>query len=111
MESAKIFGYKKRISSIKLKILKYVGHTSACATIWPQGSDQIQFLTSLRKLWAILDLNRGPKDYESSALTAELMAQECTQKYIVTDNILEFFLVNGIKQGLRIINTFKMYFI
>ena len=25
--------------------------------------------------WAILDLNRGPKDYESSALTAELMAQ------------------------------------
>ena len=26
-------------------------------------------------LWAILDLNQGPKDYESSALTAELMAR------------------------------------
>lgn len=25
--------------------------------------------------WAILDLNQGPKDYESSALTAELMAR------------------------------------
>ena len=35
----------------------------------------IQFLTSLRKYWAILDLNQGPKDYESSALTAELMAR------------------------------------
>ena len=27
------------------------------------------------KLWAILDLNQGPKDYESSALTTELMAR------------------------------------
>ena len=27
--------------------------------------------------WAILDLNQGPKDYESSALTAELMARMC----------------------------------
>ena len=66
----------------------------------PFGLEEVikfNFLTSLRKLWAILDLNRGPKDYESSALTAELMAQGCTQKYIVTDNILEFFLVNGIK--------------
>ena len=26
-------------------------------------------------IWAVLDLNQGPKDYESSALTAELMAQ------------------------------------
>ena len=41
--------------------------------------------------WDILDLNRGPKDYESSALTAELMAQNCTKKYVVKDNILEVF--------------------
>lgn len=37
------------------------------------------------------DLDWGPKDYESSVLTDELMAQGCTQKYVVGDNILEFF--------------------
>ena len=35
----------------------------------------VYLLTSFRKYWAILDLNQGPKDYESSALTAELMAR------------------------------------
>ena len=35
----------------------------------------VYLLTSLCKYWAILDLNQGPKDYESSALTAELMAR------------------------------------
>ena len=74
-----------------------MGHTSACATVWPQGSDQIQFSHFVTKIVGHPGLNRGPKDYESTALTAELMAQGCTQKYIVTDNILEFFLVNGIK--------------
>ena len=42
------FGHKKRISSLSLEILNR---------------------------WAILDLNQGPRDYESPALTAELMAR------------------------------------
>ena len=37
------------------------------------------------------DLDWGPKDYESSVLTDELMAQGCTKKYVVGDNILEIF--------------------
>lgn len=42
-------------------------------------------------MWAMSDLNLRPKDYESSALTAELMARNCTKKYVVKDNILEIF--------------------
>ena len=33
----------------------------------------IQFLTSLRKYWAILDLNQGPKDYESVKILTRLL--------------------------------------
>ena len=38
----------------------------------PQGFD----FAGLVKRWAQLDLNQRPKDYESSALTAELWARD-----------------------------------
>ena len=43
----------------------------------------VMFLTSLRNSWAILDLGQGPSDYESPALTAELMAQITRKLYII----------------------------
>ena len=39
-------------------------------------------------MWAIRDLNPGPKDYESSALTAELMAQISRQINSSTNRIV-----------------------
>ena len=38
---------------------------------------------NLYENWAILDLNQGPKDYESSALTTELMARNDENHYII----------------------------
>ena len=38
-------------------------------------------------LWAILDLNQGPMDYESTALTAELMARKKESSRISTPRI------------------------
>lgn len=35
--------------------------------------------------WAILDLDQGPSDYESPALTAELMAQISRKLYTIED--------------------------
>ena len=39
------------------------------------GQKKHHLILVVCKYWAILDLNQGPKDYESSALTAELMAR------------------------------------
>ena len=50
------------------------------------------FLTSLRNIWAILDLNQGPKDYESSALTAELMARILQRKSLEKYTLNKFLL-------------------
>ena len=44
----------------------------------PGGALRLRFnvLTSFRSWWARSDLNREPKDYESSALTIELQARK-----------------------------------
>ena len=39
-----------------------------------------------------LDLIQGPRDYESPALTTELMARRGTKKYLIQYNILEIFI-------------------
>ena len=46
---------------------------------------KFNFLTSLRNYWAILDLKQEPRDYESPALTAELMAQISRKLYRIED--------------------------
>ena len=46
----------------------------------------VMFLTSLRNIWAILDLDQGPSDYEFPALTAELMAQISRKLYKIEDS-------------------------
>ena len=46
----------------------------------------VMFLTSLRNIWAILDLDQGPSDYESPALTAELMTKITRNLYIIEDS-------------------------
>ena len=61
----------------------------------PFGLEEVikfNFLTSLRKLWAILDLNQGPKDYESSALTAELMARILQRQSLEKYTLNKFLL-------------------
>ena len=53
---------------------------------------KFNFLTSLRNYWAILDLNQGPKDYESSALTAELMARILQRQSLEKYTLNKFLL-------------------
>ena len=50
--------------------------------IFDQKKTPPYFGGAFRKYWAILDLNQGPKDYESSALTAELMARMLSKNII-----------------------------
>ena len=45
-------------------------------------------------------MNLGPKDYESSALTAELMARNRTKSTTLNISFLRF-LVNGMGMGLN----------
>ena len=59
----------------------FVGHTALRPFVLLEVI-YVYFLTSLRKYWDILDLNQGPKDYESSALTAELISRPSTRKCI-----------------------------
>ena len=61
----------------------------------PFGLEEVikfNFLTSLRNYWAILDLNQGPKDYESSALTAELMARILQRQSLEKYTLNKFLL-------------------
>ena len=53
---------------------------------------KFNFLTSLRNYWAILDLKQRPKDYESPALTTELMVhilqRQSLEKYTLNKFLL-----------------------
>ena len=67
-----IFGQKKH--HLILVVCKYWAIRRIASFVLKEVI-YVYLLTSFRKYWAILDLNQGPKDNESSALTAELMAR------------------------------------
>ena len=62
-------GIKKGIQTCEVWIPEMFGPYVAYAPFGLEEVINVTFLTSLRTVWAILDLNRAPKDYESSALT------------------------------------------
>ena len=69
-----IFGQKKHHLILVASLYKYWAIRHIASFVLKEVI-YVYLLTSFRKYWAILDLNQGPKDYESSALTAELMAR------------------------------------
>ena len=69
-----IFGQKKHHLILVVSFRKYWAIRRIASFVLKEVI-YVYLLTSFRKYWAILDLNQGPKDYESSALTAELMAR------------------------------------
>ncbi len=54
-----------------------------------EGKNKVEASPRLYKLWALLDVNQRPNDYESSALTAELRAHRYCIFFLVVASGLE----------------------